>query len=367
MKILQISAGRERSIALAADGSAYGWGGIKLLGATLPPGYPADLCISNPTEIGHNRYAQPIPQHLNPGAPFSTVVDGYVDTLAVNKSGDVLSCRPVVSTTHGAEQSALAGLPPLAVQVALTESGGFALYANGSVWSWGMRANGQLGRDAVSAINDPAEIKGLPPVSVLAYGHGHVLALDRKGKVWAWGANAAGQLGTGSLTASARPTELALPAHIRHIAAGDTHSFAVDASGHLWGWGSNNFGQVGETRDTRLAAKYFTLPHRIKTGFPVAQMDAGMFYTVATSTQGEVFAWGWNGMGQLGQMGGLTFSPRPARIKQLANVTRLAAGVGHTLALNDLGVFAWGDNRASACGAFPPIAVQATPLRLSFA
>lgn len=369
MKILQISAGRERSIALAADGSAYGWGGIKLLGATLPPGYPADLCISNPTEIGHNRYAQPIPQHLNPGAPFSAVVDGYVDTLAVRQSGDVLSCRPVVSADYGAEHSALAGLPPSALQVALTESGGFALYANGSVWSWGMRANGQLGREADSAIAEAAEIKGLPPVSALAGGHGHVLALDRKGQVWAWGANAAGQLGTGSLTASALPIQLELPAHIRHIAAGDTHSFAVDSAGRLWGWGSNNFGQVGEPANARLTAKYFTRPQRIKTGFPVAQIDAGMFYTVARSTQGEVFAWGWNGMGQLGQAdpGRLAFSSRPARIKQLANVTRLAAGVGHTLALNDQGVFAWGDNRASACGAFPSVAVQATPIRVSFA
>lgn len=369
MKILQISAGRERSIALAADASAYGWGGIKLLGATLPPGYPADLCISNPTEIGHNRYAQPIPQHLNPGAPFSAVVDGYVDTLAVRASGSVLSCRPVVSSAYGAEHSALAGLPPAAVQVALTESGGFALYADGSVWSWGMRVNGQLGREATSTMAEPAVITDLPPISALACGHGHVLALDHKGHVWTWGANAAGQLGTGSLAASTRPTQLDLPAQIRHIAAGDTHSFAVDTAGHLWGWGSNNFGQVGETRNAKLAAKYFTRPHSIKIGFRVAQVDAGMFYTVATSAQGDVFAWGWNSMGQLGQVNpaGLAFSPRPVRIKSLANVTRLAAGVGHTLALNDQGVFAWGDNRASACGAFPSVAIQATPIRVSFA
>ena len=111
MKILQISAGRERSVALASDGSAHGWGGIKLLGATLPPGYPGELCTSSPTEIGHNRYAQPIPQMLNPGVPFSTVADGYVDTLGVKRSGDVLSCRPVVSKDHGAAHSTVAGLP----------------------------------------------------------------------------------------------------------------------------------------------------------------------------------------------------------------------------------------------------------------
>ena len=73
MKITQISAGRDRSVVLASDGMAHAWGGIKLVGATLPPGYPGELCTSSPTEIGHNRYAQPLPQVLNPGMPFSSI------------------------------------------------------------------------------------------------------------------------------------------------------------------------------------------------------------------------------------------------------------------------------------------------------
>ncbi|MEO6016041.1 MAG: hypothetical protein ABIP46_02215, partial [Polaromonas sp.] len=352
MKISQISAGRDRSVVLASDGAAYGWGGIKLLGATLPPGYPGELCTSSPTEIGHNRFAQPIPQALNPGIPFSAIADGYVDTLGVRRGGPVLSCRPVVSREQGAAMSEVAGLPPHAVQVALTESGGFALYGNGSVWSWGMRANGQLGRASPQLMDGPARITGLVPMSALAAGHGHVLALDRNGRVWSWGANGAGQLGNGSLSESRQPVKVALPSRVKRIAAGDTHSFAVDETGRLWGWGSNNFGQVGETLDPAVAAAYFTTPQRVKTGFPVALIDAGMFYTVATSTQGDVFAWGWNGMGQLGREA-LAFSLVPQRIRDLASVTHLAAGVSHVLAASQAGVFAWGDNRSSACGEFP--------------
>ena len=366
MKITQISAGRDRSVALASDGSAYGWGGIKLLGATLPPGYPGELCTSNATEIGHNRYAQPIPRALNAGAPFAAITDGYIDTVGVERSGGVLSCRPVVSPEKGALRSAVAGLPPSPVQVALTESGGFALYADGAVWSWGMPAHGQLGRASASRLEAPAPITGLGRIAALAAGHGHVLALDRSGKVWAWGANAAGQLGAGNLAQSARPLQVTLPAPVKRIAAGDTHSFAVDAMGRLWGWGANNFGQVGDALNPKLAASYFTIPHRIKTDFPVAQIDAGMFYTVAASTQGDVFGWGWNGMVQMGRQG-LAFSSRPLRFKELSNVTQLAAGVGHVLALNDRGVHAWGDNRASACGQFPSVTVQAAPVLVAFA
>jgi alpha-tubulin suppressor-like RCC1 family protein len=360
MKIVQISAGRDRSIVLASDGTAHGWGGIKRLGATLPPGYPGDLCTNSPTEIGHNRFAQPVPQVLNPDLPLSALADGYVDTLAVQRSGTVLSLRPVVSD-QGAARETIVGLPAAAVQVALTESGGFALYADGSVWSWGLRANGQLGREAASSLDRPARITALPAIAMLATGHGHVLALDTKGQVWSWGANAAGQLGTGGLADSALPAKLKLPARIQRLAAGDTHSFAVDDKGRLWGWGSNNFGQTGD-----LTAKYSSLPVRIATGFSVAHVDAGMYYTVATSTQGDVFAWGWNGMGQLAQQD-VAYSAKPLRVKMLSRVTRLSAGVGHTLALTGEGVFAWGDNRASACGAFPSVVVQAQPNRVSFA
>ena len=370
MKITQISAGRDRSVVLSSDGIAHAWGGIKLLGATLPPGYPGELCTSSPTEIGHNRYAQPQPQALNPGMPFSSIADGYIETLSVKRTGNVLSCRPVVSKERGAEHAEVAGLPPSSTQVALTESGGFALYPNGTVWSWGMRTNGQLGRETLPSVStlldSPAAITGLPPIAMLAAGHGHVLALGHNGSVWSWGANSAGQLGTGSLSERTLPAKVSLPAHIKTVAAGDTHSFAVDDRGRLCGWGSNNFGQTGEALEPRLAAAYFTKPQRIKTGFPVAQIDAGMFFTVATSTQGEVFAWGWNGMGQMAQ-DGPAFSAMPLRVTSLRNVTRLAAGVGHTLALSDVGLFAWGDNRSSACGAFPSVVVQVKPLAVTFA
>jgi alpha-tubulin suppressor-like RCC1 family protein len=366
MKILEISAGRERSFALDVEGNAYGWGGVKLLGAKLPPGYPGELCTSNPTEIGHNRYAQPIPQRFNPGMPFSAVADGYVDTLAVRRSGEVLSCRPVVSSEKGAERAALAGAPHGAIQLAQTESAGFALYADGTVWSWGMRSNGQLGRDAATLMSPPARVEGLARIVALAAGHGHMLALDRDGRAWGWGANAAGQLGSGDLAQSAQPKAIELPAPVKRIAAGDTHSIAVDAMDRLWGWGANNLGQVGETLHASKSAAYFTRPQRIRTGFAVGRVDAGMYFTVATSTHGDVFAWGWNGMGQIAQEG-IAASARPTRIKALANVSRVAAGVGHTLALTDAGVFAWGDNRSSACGAFPSVAVQARPIRVAIA
>lgn len=369
MKFLQISAGRERSIALAGDGLAYGWGNVKRLGASLPAGYPGELCTSSPTEIGHNRYAQPVPQLFNPGAPFVAVSDGYSDTLAVGRCGAVLSCRPVVSHANGAAHVALDALPNAPVQVASTELAAFALYADGTVWSWGVHAQGQLGRVAASiqAQEPPAELSAMGQVSMLATGQSHVLALDHRGGVWAWGANAAGQLGTGDLQERPMPAKVALPVRIKRVAAGDTHSFALDNNGRLWAWGANNFGQLGPmAKGADLSARFLTSPAQVRLGFTLAQLDAGMFYTVARSTHGDVFAWGWNGLGQLGREG-LAASANPVRIASLANVTQIAAGQAHILAVNHLGLSAWGDNRASACGTVPSQRVQLKPAQIAFA
>ena len=157
-----------------------------------------------------------------------------------------------------------------------------------------------------------------------------------------------------------------LPTRVKCIAAGDTHSLALDEAGHLWAWGANNFGQLGETTAAISSARYSAIPVRIRTAFKVAQLDAGMFYSVATSTQGDVFAWGWNGLGQLGAES-ISASARPLRVAALANVTKISAGQAHVLAINDHGVSAWGDNRSSACGMLPTISVQRKPVRVAVA
>ena len=86
----------------------------------------------------------------------------------------------------------------------------------------------------------------------------------------------------------------------------------------------------------------------------------GLFYTTALSDQGEVFAWGWNGLGQIGLPQSHS-SPQAVRIAGLPPITSLAAGAGHVLASDGLAVFAWGDNRSAACGRAARDTVVLTP------
>jgi len=57
----------------------------------------------------------------------------------------------------------------------------------------------------------PVQVTGLPPITAIAAGGMHGLALAEDGTVWAWGANGSGQLGNGTTTSSTTPVTVHLP------------------------------------------------------------------------------------------------------------------------------------------------------------
>ena len=122
---------------------------------------------------------------------------------------------------------------------------------------------------------------------------------------------------------------------------------AVDDKGRLYAWGSNNLGQLGPVTTKTLG--WSSKPVSVPLNYKVKQVDAGMHFTIALSEQGDVYAWGWNGMGQLGDSV-LKSTSKPTKIAGLGRVSKISAGPFHALALNVNGLYAWGDNRNAACG-----------------
>src|SRR5438093_1406474 len=77
------------------------------------------------------------------------------------------------------------------------------------------------------------------------------------------------------------------------LAAGSQHSLLLTADGDVWAWGANNYGQLGDrTMVTR------TTPVHIMGG--VTAIAATNYSTFALMSDGTVKAWGDNTNGQLG-------------------------------------------------------------------
>ena len=91
-------------------------------------------------------------------------------------------------------------------------------------------------------------------IKAISAGLGDGLAITTKGHLLSWGFNDDGELGIGTQTASLRPVRVGFPAgvKVKIIAAGQQHSLAVSTTGQLYGWGFNQDGELGNgtTMDT---------------------------------------------------------------------------------------------------------------------
>ena len=235
--------------------------------------------------------------------------------------------------------------------------------AGKSIVTWGDNHSGQLG-DGSTVSNRPyiGALSLAGPWHAIAAGGGHSLALKIDGTVWAWGENGRGQLGIGTTTNANQPFTTQID-HVVAIAAGGLHSLALKNNGTVWAWGENDDGQLGEGTNNDAASpvqvKAFTLVRAVA-------IAAGDKHSLAVDGNGEVWAWGKNDFGQLGDSSIVNRST-PVKVKQLTSVTQVAAGATHSLARkSDGSVWAWGDRRHLQLGdaALPPSSW--TPVRVQF-
>jgi hypothetical protein len=78
--------------------------------------------------------------------------------------------------------------------------------------------------------------------------NGQTMAILADGRLWVWGANASGQLGDGTTRDSLRPIRLDQPGHgsPAGVSSGGATDYAIGRSGELWAWGQNSEGELGD-------------------------------------------------------------------------------------------------------------------------
>ncbi|MCM1297470.1 MAG: hypothetical protein NC311_18175, partial [Muribaculaceae bacterium] len=88
------------------------------------------------------------------------------------------------------------------------------------------------------------------------------------------------------------------------IASGDGHIIALDGAGQVWAWGDNTYGQLGNGK----SGGYSTLPVKVlltgnHNNVPITRIFAGGNPSMAIDAEGHIYAWGDNSKGQVGQVG----------------------------------------------------------------
>jgi alpha-tubulin suppressor-like RCC1 family protein len=272
--------------------------------------------------------------------------DGTVSAWGINEHGALGDG----TTTDRSTPVRVSGLTGVMTQVAAGEEFSLALRSDGTVWAWGRNDRGQLGRGTTSSGEGvPARVAVLNRVTKISAGRDFGLALRSDGIVFAWGANRFGQVGNGAMSFSpvSVPVKIAGLAQVTGISAGWDSSLATETSGisavtSVWAWGNNEDGQLG---DGTTAGR--STPERV-TGLPVsiAGVSAGGQFAAVLGTDGSVWGWGTNGLGQLDIAPPGSAVTRPVNmIAAGSRITQISAGGGHVLALRSDGtVLGWGFN-----------------------
>lgn len=190
------------------------------------------------------------------------------------------------------------------------------------MYSWGGGACGQLGVETKSVDKDgrcyeprPRVVEHLRPqrVSAIGCGQAHSVALAN-GRMYTWGAAGSGQLGHEMESfqsdqdgcpsqAVPREVELLKSLTVTAAACGNLYTLAL-TDGYVYAWGSDEMGQLG-VKDI-LASEIQSRPDMIPIPQPVfglegiIQLTCGASHSLALDRDGRVYSWGCNSSGQLG-------------------------------------------------------------------
>ncbi|HSW59626.1 MAG TPA: hypothetical protein VLJ60_02440 [bacterium] len=252
---------------------------------------------------------------------------------------------------------------------------------DGRLFCWGENSNGQMG-DAwgeMDTMNEKIIKNNLPgPVDTseilidkkvidLSAGYLHSCAVDEDGVVFCWGFGRDGQLGNGIYLNVFSPVISDIYGDMKDkkivaVSAGGSFSCAVDEDGLVYCWGLNLSGQLGD--GTNIQDREDPMPVDM-TGVlkdrKIVKTSSGSSHTCVLDDLGEVFCWGLNDRGQLGDGeggDGANVSERPSvsrvPVKIKAEEIKFAdvsAGYNHTCLLSDKGkIYCFGDNSKGQLG-----------------
>jgi alpha-tubulin suppressor-like RCC1 family protein len=241
-------------------------------------------------------------------------------------------------------------------RLSIANENAVALMSDGTVMTWGWNAFGQMGIGTSEGpehcptgpcSTHPVAVEGLSGVTAIATGIDHDVALLSDGRVMNWGINEYGQLGDGTIVSgSDTPVEVSGLEHVIGIAAGGNMAAAVLEDGTVKVWGTDGSGPQTCFNSVRCAPTPVSVPG-LKN---VTALAAGGAHYLALLSNGTVMAWGLNSEGQLGN-GTTVSSEVPVPVSGLSNVRAIAAGGAHSLALlSDGTVMAWGSGGAGQLG-----------------
>jgi hypothetical protein len=172
------------------------------------------------------------------------------------------------------------------------------LFREGNLQTWGVGTSGQLGNAAITNRSTPVTtFAGGTNWKQVSCGLDSMAAIKTDGTLWTWGTNGVGQLGNATITNTSTPvTTFAGGTNWKQVSCGLDSMAAIKTDGTLWTWGDGGSGKLGNAAITNRSTPVTTFAG----GTNWKQASAGSANISAIKTDGTLWTWGTNGVGQLG-------------------------------------------------------------------
>lgn len=341
-----VTAGGIHTCGLTASGQAYCWGygGEGQLGN----GALATLSTTPVPVVGDHVFTR-----LSAGGLHTCGLTpgGAAYCWGSNRSGQLGDGN----TTNRAEPVPVAALGG-EISFAAISSGAShncGLTPEGAAYCWGFNTSGQLGDASTTERRNPVPVvhpTAAPAFSAIASGYEHSCAMTPEGTAYCWGANDFGQLGNGSVADATSPVAVTGAQVFTTLGLGTRHTCGLTAAGEAYCWGFNNAGALGDGTRTDRAVPAPVVP--LTGALTFSALDAGYEHACGVATTGEVYCWGSNTFGQLGN--GTTSAgatTNPVAVNTPVGFSTITGGLSHSCGLSAAGdAYCWGHNLEGQLG-----------------
>jgi alpha-tubulin suppressor-like RCC1 family protein len=314
--IIAIAAGTDHSLALRDDGTVWAWGDN--YHGTLGDGTTEDrltpVQVSSLTNV----------KSIAAGNMVSLALkdDGTLWAWGFNKRGGL---------GDGTVDDRLTPVQVIGIVdvIEIGDKGTFAITDNGRVWAWGdntivafsdniYNIYGILGDNDSQIRPIPFQVEQASDVKSITNGVLHTVFLKEDGTVWTWGINSNGQLGADiqidDQVVTITPVNVSGLNNIKDISAGGYYTLALKNDGTVWKWGQDYYVIPSMSG---VFSKSISIPTQINGLDGVKDISSGDKFFIALKDDGSLWGWGYNENGQVGT--GKNFISSPVKIIEGSN------------------------------------------------
>lgn len=349
-------AGGAYAAAVKTDGTLWAWGSNSV--GQLGDG--TNVHKSSPVQIGS-------------GTNWKKVVSGRDHTVAVKldgtlwtwgsneycQQGFVVSSPMLVNSVNTWTQVVARKMSTITGDN--QNGGGCGIRTDGTLWCWGGNIDGEVGVGSGAAVcESPQQVGSATDWAFVAVGPWSTAAIKTNGTLWTWGYNADGELGLGDRTSRNSPVQVGALTDWAKASVGESFMLAIKTDFTLWSWGgSTNSGVLGNGLNSAKRSS----PLQVGSTSDWSQITSCAKSSCAIKTDGTLWTWGAGATNNLGTGSSLTIST-PVQIGSDTTWTAVSRGILYGMGIKGGTLWGWGANNNGQLGAGIKGTARSTPIQV---